>query len=654
MSVIVQTEPDREAKLEERLQFETLLADLSSRFVNVPPDQVDREIAEAQSRICECLGIDHSALWQASPDDPKELFITHLHRSRDLAPPPDRAIATEMFPWALGKIAIKQIVCVSAMADLPAEAARDRETWLYYGIKSALVFPLSAGGGPVFGSLSFDATQKERDWPEALQKRLEVIAQVFANALARKQSDETLRESEMRLSLAADSANAGLWTLVPETGQIWATKKAFELFGLPWAEDFTLEKFLDTVHPEDREAVQGVINDAMRSGKETSTEFRIVRPDGTVRWIASRGRRQSGKNGHPDRLMGVDTDVTGAKEVELELKKLRERLQAETDYLREEIRVYGRFDEIVGQSTKLKKVFQRIEQVAPTDSTVLITGETGTGKELVSRAIHNLSRRSPRVMVKVDCASLPATLIESELFGREKGAYTGALTKQAGRFELADGSTLFLDEIGELSLELQAKLLRVLEDGQFERLGSPKTISVDVRVIAATHRDLAEKVKDGTFRQDLYYRLNVFPVQLPPLRERPEDIPSLVWSFVGEFEKQMGKKVDSIPKRVMDLLQNYSWPGNIRELRNVIEQAVIVSSGGQLYLDMPTGAGNIPSPTLKEAERQHIVSVLSKTDWRIKGPAGAARLLGMNSSTLYSAMRRLGIPNRNGKSNVEA
>jgi PAS domain S-box-containing protein len=652
--VIVQTEPDRQARLEERLQFETLLADLSSRFVNVPPDQVDHEIAAAQTSICECLGIDHSALWQASPDDPKELSITHLYRSGDLAPPPDRAIATEMFPWALGKISAKQIVCVAAMVSLPAEAARDRETWLFYGVKSALVYPLSTGGDPVFGALSFDATQKERDWPEHLQKRLQVIAQVFANALARKQVDETLRENETRLNLAADSANAGLWTLVPETGHIWATKKTFELLGLPWSEDFTLEKFLDTVHPEDREAVKEVINEAMRSGKETSTEFRIVRRDGHVRWIASRGRRHSGKNGHPDRLMGVDTDVTGAKEVEHELKKLRERLQAESDYLREEIRVFGRFDEIIGQSAKLRKVFQRIEQVAPTDSTVLITGETGTGKELVARAIHNLSRRGRRVMVKVDCASLPATLIESELFGREKGAYTGALTKQAGRFELADGSTLFLDEIGELSLELQAKLLRVLEDGQFERLGSPKTINVDVRVIAATHRDLAEKVKDGTFRQDLYYRLKVFPVQLPPLRERPEDIPSLVWSFVGEFEKQMGKKVDSIPKRVMDLLQNYSWPGNIRELRNVIEQAVIVSSGGQLYLDMPTSTSDIPSPTLKEAERQHILSVLSKTDWRIKGPGGAARLLGMNSSTLYSAMRRLGIPNRNGKSNIEA
>ena len=340
------------------------------------------------------------------------------------------------------------------------------------------------------------------------------------------------------------------------------------------------EGFLDLVHHEDREAVLQVIRMAMESGKEARVEFRTVLPDGSVRWIASRGRRHCGRDGQPDRLMGVDVDITESKRVELELKKLRERLQAETDYLREEVKAYGRFDEIVGESEKLKKVFQRIEQVAATDSTVLITGETGTGKELVARAIHALSRCKSRVMVKVDSASLPATLIESELFGREKGAFTGALTKQIGRFELADGSTLFLDEIGELSMDLQAKLLRVLEDGQFERLGSPKTISVNVRVIAATHRDLAEKVKDGTFRQDLYYRLNVFPIHLPPLRERPEDIPSLVWRFVNEFEKQMGKKVDTVPKKIMDLLQGYSWPGNIRELRNVIEQAMILTSGG--------------------------------------------------------------------------
>ena len=282
---------------------------------------------------------------------------------------------------------------------------------------------------------------------------------------------------------------------------------------------------------------------------------------------------------------------------------------------------------------------------------MLVTGETGTGKELVARAIHNLSRRKIRVMVKVDCASLPATLIESELFGREKGAFTGALTKQIGRFELADGSTLFLDEIGELSMELQAKLLRVLEDGQFERLGGPKTISVDVRVIAATHRDLAAKVKDGTFRQDLYYRLNVFPIHLPPLRERPEDIPSLVWSFVNEFEKQMAKKVDSIPKKTMDLLQGYSWPGNIRELRNVIEQALILTAGGRLTFDIPSTEKSAPSPTLKEAERQHIVSALTKTNWQIKGPRGAAQQLGINSSTLYSAMRRLGIPTKHKKEN---
>ena len=246
--MIVQTEPRLSNGLEERLQFETLLADLSSRFVNVPPDQVDREIVDAQISICDCLGIDHSALWQVSAEDSNELLLTHLHRSRDLAPPPKSAVATDLFPWALGRVIANQIVCVSTMASLPAEAARDKETWLYYSVKSALVFPLSAGGGPVFGALSFDATQKERDWPEALQKRLQVIAQVFANALSRRQADETLRESETRLSLAADSANAGLWTFEPETGQIWATEKSFELFGLPWSEKFTFDQFLALVH----------------------------------------------------------------------------------------------------------------------------------------------------------------------------------------------------------------------------------------------------------------------------------------------------------------------------------------------------------------------------------------------------------------------
>jgi transcriptional regulator with GAF, ATPase, and Fis domain len=330
-----------------------------------------------------------------------------------------------------------------------------------------------------------------------------------------------------------------------------------------------------------------------------------------------------------------------------ELRQLKERLQAENG----EIKVFRRHDEIVGQSEALKKVLQEVEQVAATDSLVLITGETGTGKELIARAIHNVSRRKDRFMVKVDCAALPTSLIESELFGREKGAYTGAITKQIGRFEIADGSTLFFDEIGELPLELQAKLLRVLQEGDFERLGNPKSIHVDVRVIAATNRDLAGKVKNGTFREDLYYRLNVFPIHVPPLRERREDIPLLVWTFVNEFNQKMGKKTASIPQKTMEALQGHSWPGNIRELRNVIEHAVICSTGERLNLQMPK-TFTMPPGTLKEAEYRHIVSVLERTKWRIRGPYGAAQLLGMKPTTLYSTMSRLGIPTQRQKDDI--
>ena len=291
-------------------------------------------------------------------------------------------------------------------------------------------------------------------------------------------------------------------------------------------------------------------------------------------------------------------------------------------------------------------VLAQAKKVAQTESTVLITGETGTGKELIARAIHCHSKRSNRVLVKVDCASLPSALIESELFGREKGAYTGALAKQIGRFELADGSTIFLDEIGELPLELQAKLLRVLQDGAFERLGSPRTIHVDVRVIAATNRNLEEAVKKGTFREDLYYRLKVFPIEVPPLREHREDIPLLVHSFLNEFSGKLGNKIHMVPERTMEMLKQYQWPGNVRELRNVIEQAVIITDGDVLQVNLPQRlSGSVTEMvTLEKAERQHIIRALEKTGWRIKGRIGAAELLGLKPSTLYAKMEKLGIP----------
>jgi formate hydrogenlyase transcriptional activator len=328
-----------------------------------------------------------------------------------------------------------------------------------------------------------------------------------------------------------------------------------------------------------------------------------------------------------------------------EIEDLKQQLEMENIYLREEIKLQYVHEEIVGRSEKMKKALSQVEQVARTDSTVLIQGETGTGKELLARAIHQLSNRKGRPLVTVNCASLPPTLIESELFGREKGAYTGALTRMVGRFEMADGATLFLDEIGELPQEVQSKLLRVLEEGRFERLGSTRTLQVDVRIIAATNRDLAQDVNQGKFRKDLFYRLNVFPVEVPPLREHPEDIPLLVWAFVKQLEKRMGKRIETVSRKTLETLQQYSWPGNVRELRNVVEHAMISSSGKTLIVQAPYVASSEKSQdrNLEDMERNHILDVLAKTGWRMTGSGGAAEILGLKRTTLQSRMKKLGI-----------
>ncbi|RJQ38557.1 MAG: PAS domain S-box protein [Nitrospiraceae bacterium] len=328
-----------------------------------------------------------------------------------------------------------------------------------------------------------------------------------------------------------------------------------------------------------------------------------------------------------------------------EVKQLKTQLREENLYLREEINLIHTHKNIVGNSEAINTVLKQIEQVAPTDSTVLIQGDTGTGKELLAHAIHNLSARKGRLMIKVNCAALPPTLIESELFGREKGAFTGALSKQIGRFELADASTIFLDEIDALPLELQAKLLRVLESGEFERLGSPRTVKVNVRIISATNRELAKLVSDGRFREDLYYRLNVFQIIVPPLRERQEDILPLVWSFIQEFSKRMGKRIESIPQKYVEALQAYPWPGNVRELRNVTERAMILTNGHVLHLDVPKIAQSDAdqSGTLEEAEKRHIIEALNTTGWQVSGKDGAAKILGINPKTLTSRMQKLGI-----------
>jgi formate hydrogenlyase transcriptional activator len=352
-------------------------------------------------------------------------------------------------------------------------------------------------------------------------------------------------------------------------------------------------------------------------------------------------------------LMQISNQIGIAVENALayqQIRELKEKLGQENVYLQDEIRNETNFEEIVGTSTALRRVLAKVETVAPTDSTVLIYGETGTGKELIARAIHNLSPRHNNAFVKLNCAAIPTGLLESELFGHEKGAFTGAISQRIGRFELANRGTVFLDEVGEIPLELQTKLLRVLQEREFERLGSSRTIRTDARLIAATNRDLAEMVEDQRFRSDLFYRLNVFPVRVPALRERPEDIPLLVRHFVQHFARRMNRAIDTIPSETMSALVRYPWPGNIRELQNLIERAVILSSGPVLRVplkDLPNrasvGSSKARPQTLEEAERAHILAALKETKWVIAGPNGAAARLGMNRSTVQFRMKKLGI-----------
>ena len=509
----------------QRLQFEQLISDLSLRFLNAAPDEIDQVIKAALEQVRDLFRFDRFGLITLSPDK-REAFVTHACYGEGIEPVPEKIDISHLFPWAKMKLLAGEKVYFSSIEEVPEEAVVDKHNWLAMGVKTNITIPIKVAGSIDYIIASHDV-RASRDLDVTLLPRLRLLGELVVNSLVRCKT-----EAEQVKSCA-------------------------------------------------------------------------------------------------------------------EIQRLNLKLQAEAEFLEAEITSIKRHEEIVGQSESLCRALKLAEQVAPTFATVLISGETGTGKELFARAIHRLSQRGKKHLVKVNCAALPSALVESELFGREKGAYTGALTRQAGRFEIADGGTIFLDEIAEMSLELQAKLLRVLQEGQFERLGSTKTTQVDVRIIAATNRDLAEEVKKGRFREDLFYRLNVFQIVVPPLRERIEDIPLLVWSFVNEFEEKMGKKITKISQQDMAALRSYPWPGNVRELRNIIEHDIILSTDGRLRVCLPETARTKVSGlvTLADAERRHIREALQTTGWRIKGEGGAARLLGMNPSTLYSRMQKLGIGN---------
>jgi PAS domain S-box-containing protein len=440
--------------------------------------------------------------------------------------------------------------------------------------------------------------------------------------------------------------------------ELYVSPQIEQLLGFS-AKEWLEEPFLwyRQLHPDDRARWTERFAHSCFSGERFCAEYRFLARDGRVVWVHAEAKLVTDASQLPLFLHGVAFDITERKQAEeaaaaayREIKDLKDRLQADNVYLQETIKLQHTFGEIIGRSPAIQKVLHQVEQVAGTHATVLLLGETGTGKELLARAIHDCSPRNARPMRMLNCAALPATLVESELFGHEKGAFTGAVTRQIGRFEQADGSTLLLDEIGELPLEVQAKLLRVLQHGRFERLGSSRTLSADVRILAASNRDLEKMVREGRFREDLYYRLNVFPIRLPPLRERREDIPLLVWAFVKELSRRMGKAIDVIRRATMDSLERHPWPGNVRELWNVIERAVILARDATLRVDLPPPPGEsahdaVPDEelTLDEAQRRHILAVLRKTGWRVSGPRGAAAILGLKPTTLESRMAKLGI-----------
>ncbi len=513
--------------LEQRIEFETLITDVSARLINTSPSEVDREIEITLALVRDFFQVDRCVLCSIRSNR-EFVWVTHGSYAEGFEPVSGDINLADLFPWSYKRLIIQgRHTNVTSIDELPPDAETERNSWSAMSIRSAMTVPLSIAG-QVSCIIVLNALQEERSWPEEYVPRLRLLGEILINTLERRNNEAQLQE-----------------------------------------------------------------------------HFQ-------------------------------------------EIGRLKQKLEIENAFLRNEVKISRKKRGVHGISEGMVSVMAQVRQVAVTESTVLIQGETGTGKELVAQTIHLLSQKRERVMVKVNCAALPTALVESELFGREKGAYTGALSRQIGRFELADGSTLFLDEVAEMPLETQAKLLRVLQEGEFERLGSPRTTKVDVRLIAASNRDLAEEVEQGRFRRDLYYRLNIFPIRVPPLRERTEDISQLVWEFVNEFSERMGKKISHISSHDMALLKTYSWPGNVRELRNVIEHSLIISKGITLELQHALSGDRQPDMpvTLAEMERFHIQAILKKTRGKIKGADGAAKLLGLKPPTLYSRMHKLGIAPR--------
>jgi PAS domain S-box-containing protein len=479
----------------------------------------------------------------------------------------------------------------------------------------------------------------------------------------RKQIDEKLRRNEAFLLEAQSMSHTGSWQHNLVTGELTVSPEVLRIRGMaPGYKPSSIEFFFQNMHPEDSARVRQAYETAQINKRDFAADYRILLADGTTKYMHTVGHPVTNESGAVLEFAGTGIEVTEHVEARLrlenalaEIQQLKDRLQDENLALKEEVVQASMFEEIIGSSPALQATLTGLTMVAPTDSSVLITGETGTGKELIARAIHRRSRRADRAFVGVNCAAIPAALLASELFGHEKGAFTGALQKRRGRFELAQKGTIFLDEIGEVPGETQVALLRVIQEREFERVGGSDAISLNVRIIAATNRDLSAAVSAGMFRSDLYYRLNVFPIAVPALRERREDIPLLVEYFVKRFAERMGKRIRTIDKRTLEACQAYAWPGNIRELQNIVERSMILSTGETFAIDVAWLLGGGPRDarsrralpqTLQGQERDLIEAALARSHGKVAGARGAAAQLGIPASTLESKIRQLRIEKR--------
>jgi formate hydrogenlyase transcriptional activator len=644
-------------RLGARLRFERYLAEVAARLLNLPGEAVEAEIKEALRGLLDTVDVDRCG-FGLFDERSAGLRLTYSV-ARPGVPAQPNVDIEPIWPWYSRQVRAGMRLVYSRLPEgLPPEAVAEAAHVRQIGMKSHVSVPMRVGG-ETQGALGCATFREYRDWDPDLVPRLELLAGVFGSALYRRTAEARLLEAEelnrsVLAALAHEVVVVDADARVLALNDAWtrgAARDAFPRVGP--GDDLPAALECASAHGYGEEAEVAGLRSVL-AGERDHVESLCLHP-GSPRpraYLVNTTRLQGTASG----AVVVHTDVTDLEETKAaleaslrEARALNDRLEAENVVLHQQVRRLQGFDEIVGTSGALGRVLAQVEQVAVTDAAVLLLGETGTGKELVARAVHDHSRRRERPLVTVNCAALPGALMESELFGYEKGAFTGAVQRTAGRFEAADGGSIFLDEIGELPLEVQAKLLRVLQAGEFERLGSAKTIKVDVRLIAATNRDLEREVREGRFRADLFYRLSVFPITLPPLREHPEDIPLLVWHFITVKQAKLGRVVKRVPERLMRAFTAYSWPGNVRELENVVERALIMTTGATLAADpvfleaAPVVPAVEPHTSLAAVERAHIRAVLEECAWKVMGKGNAADRLGLKRSTLQYRMKKLGI-----------